>query len=168
MGQGHGRTVYRAGNGLVLKVAKNQGGIAQNQTEVAACGSSDLFPQIKEAAPQGFWVLTEEAEPMTRVKFRELTGMGWGDFMSAVGGAFPKKLNKQKTSDGEIQNNRNNYEKHYTNPFFRKILSAINDCKYEPGDISKLDSWGVIDGRPVIIDSGFTEAVQQTHYQGTR
>lgn len=168
MGQGQGRMVYRAGNGLVLKVAKNQGGIAQNQTEIAACGSSELFPQIKEAAPQGFWVLTEEAESMTRVKFRELTGMGWGEFISAVGGAFPKKLNKQKTSDGEIQNNRNNYEKHYTNPFFRKILSAINDCKYEPGDISKLDSWGVIGGRPVIIDSGFTEAVQQTHYQGTR
>lgn len=166
MGEGSGRKVYHLYQGAVLKIAKNAAGIAQNQTEMAACGSSDLFPRILDSNPGGFWVVVEEAEKMTRVQFREMTGMGWGDFTSAIGGAFPQKLSKERTSDGEVQHNRNTYDKFFTNLFFRKVVSAIKDCKYEPGDISKLDSWGIIRGKPVILDSGYTESVHQSHYQG--
>jgi hypothetical protein len=160
IGEGQGRLVYKLGDGTVLKVAKDENGQVQNQTEAESCGSNgneDLFPEVRESDPDGKWLISEEAAPMTRVLFRQLTGMGWGDFVSALAGAFPHKLNKEKTSEGSIQHNRNSFEAQYSNLFFRKIISVIKDCKYEPGDISKLDSWGIINGKPVIIDSGFAE-----------
>jgi cell division protease FtsH len=45
------------------------------------------------------------------------------------------------------------------------LENMLNECKYEPGDIAKLDSWGIIGGKPVILDSGFTEAVNQAYYK---
>ena len=32
------------------------------------------------------------------------------------------------------------------------------------GDFEKTSSWGIIDGRPVIIDYGFTRYVQRKYY----
>jgi hypothetical protein len=169
IGEGQGRYVYRIGKGLVLKVAKNGGGIGQNKAEMAACsseGAASLFPTIISSNPQGMWIVVEEASPMTRVIFKELTGMSWGEFNSALGGAFPNKVSRHRTTSGEIQQSRENFDKFFSNPFFRKVIDTVKTCKYEPGDIAKLDSWGVVNGQPVIIDSGFTEDVNQAYYQG--
>lgn len=162
LGEGQGRLVYRLGNGKVLKVAKNDGGIGQNQAEATVCSSSadvvSLFPKTFEQSPAGFWILVEEAQPMTEEAFRTLTGLTWKMFWSALKGAFSNKASNVTPQDQQ------NYAQASANQFFARVVKAIRDCGYEPGDIAKLDSWGIVGGKAVIIDSGFTEAVNKTYY----
>lgn len=163
IGEGQGRLVYKLGGGKVLKVAKNPGGMGQNQAEAHVCtGSSeasDLFPKAFEVGPNNFWLVTEEASAMTPQAFESLTGLPWKTFQSGLKGAFESKA--LNVSDFDKQN----YIEASRNPFFSRIIRIIQECKYEPGDIAKLDSWGVIGGKPVILDSGFTEAVNQAYYK---
>lgn len=166
IGQGQGRNVYRLSQGRVLKVARNSGGAGQNEAEATVCKSdatSDIFPAIFDLGQNGTWMIAEEAQPMTQTVFGELTGVPWNEFVFAVGGAFPKSL--RNPTKGELVQFQQAFDKHYANKFFRRVINLMKDCKYEPGDIAKLDSWGVVRNRPVIIDSGFTEAVHHAHYQ---
>lgn len=168
VGSGQARNVYRLPGGRVIKVAKNQGGLGQNEAEAGVCKSeatADIFPRVFEVGPQAAWLLAEEAQPMTRTKFSEFTGIPWGEFMFAIGGAFPHAVSMSHQSEGQQRQFQQAFDKHYANGFFRRVVNLIKDCKYEAGDIAKLDSWGIVNGRPVIIDSGFTEAVNKTHYQ---
>lgn len=162
LGEGQGRLVYRVGNGRVLKVAKNDGGVGQNQAEGTVCASSadvvSLFPKVFEHSQAWFWLVTEEAQPMTEEAFQKLTQIPWKMFWSALKGAFSGKASNVTPQDQQ------NYTQASTNQFFARVVKAIRDCKYEPGDIAKLDSWGIVGGKAVIIDSGFTEAVNKTYY----
>jgi hypothetical protein len=162
LGEGQGRLVYRIGSGKVLKVAKNDGGIGQNQAEASVCASSadvvSLFPKVFEQSESWFWILVEEAQPMTEQAFQSLTGISWRMFWSALKGAFSGK------ASNVTQQDQQNYAQASANQFFARVVKAIRDCRYEPGDIAKLDSWGIVNGKAVIIDSGFTEAVNKAYY----
>lgn len=164
IGEGQGRVVYKLGSGgTVLKVAKNVGGMGQNQAEAAVCAGTtnavDLFPKVLETHPKFMWLVTEQATPMTPDVFAKLTGLSWTKFQSGLKGAFQGKATNVSQID------KQNFIDSSNNPFFSKIVQIIKECKYEPGDIAKLDSWGVIRGKPVILDSGFTEAVNQAYYK---
>lgn len=163
VGEGQGRVVFKLGNSQVLKVAKDVGGQGQNKAEATVCsadGSLDLFPQVAELGPQNMWLVTQEASGMTEDLFQKLTGLPWAQFTSGLKGAFEGKAVNVKDTD------RQNFIEASKNQFFTKIVRVVKACSYEPGDLAKLDSWGVINGKPVIIDSGFTEAVNQTYYKG--
>lgn len=155
IGEGQSRSVYRIQPGEVIKVAKNTMGIEQNTNEINVCKSgemSNMFPVIRQHHPEFYWLIAEEASPMTRVKFKELTGISWSDFLFVIGGAFPSSL--KNPSSGEIRLCQQAFDKYYGNSFVRKVISTIKNCKYEPGDIAKLDSWGIVKNKPVIVDSG--------------
>ncbi len=168
IGEGQGRSVYKLQNGTVLKVAKNLGGLSQNEAEATVCKSestSDIFPKIFELGPEAAWLIAEEAKPMTRVRFSAITGIPWNEFQLAIGGAFPNALNVSHQTTNLLRQYQEMFNKHYSNPFLRRVIGLIKDCKYEPGDIAKLDSWGIARDKAVIIDSGFTESVNKTHYR---
>lgn len=167
IGKGQGRSVYKLGGGKVIKVAIDQGGQGQNQAEATVCSSSaagDLFLKPTELGPNHMWIITPEAAGMTEEAFERMTGLNWGLFRSALAGAFPQKLDASTGAD-KLERNKQNYINASNNPFFSRIVRVVQDCKYEPGDIAKLDSWGIVGGKPVIIDSGFTEAVNQAYYK---
>lgn len=163
IGEGQGRLVYKLGGGKVLKVAKNPGGMGQNQAEAHVCAgsseASDLFPKLFEVGSNNFWLITEEAAAMSPQAFKSLTGLPWQTFQSGLKGAFESKALNVSAFD------KQNYIEASRNTFFSRIVRIIQECKYEPGDIAKLDSWGIIGGKPVILDSGFTEAVNQAYYK---
>lgn len=166
IGEGQGRSVYKLPGGKVLKLAKNPGGVSQNYAEATVCKSQatiDIFPAVFDVQPQSYWLVVEEAMPITRVKFKELTGMSWSEFLFALGGAFPKSLkNPTNTQLAQYQHALN---KHYSNVFLRRVIELIKTCKYEVADIGKFDSWGIARGKPVIIDSGLTQTVLNSHYR---
>ena len=57
-------------------------------------------------------------------------------------------------------NAENNYE-FYQSRKMQEIKSKYNLLL---GDFEKVSSWGMINGRPVIIDYGFTEYVERNYY----
>lgn len=163
IGEGEGRIVFQVDGQKVVKAAKNLGGIAQNKAEGSVCDGNqavkDLFPVIFEQHPNGFWLLTQYAAPMTTAQFQTITGLGWNLFLSALKGAFERRANNVTEIDKQNFINASN------NPFFTRLVQVIKDCNYEPGDIVKLGSWGIINGKAMIIDSGFTESVYKTFYK---
>lgn len=163
IGEGQGRAVYKLGGNQVLKVAKNAGGVGQNQAEATVCAgegdTANLFPKVFEKGTGFLWLVMEEAAAMDPESFKRLTGMAWEKFQSGLKGAFENKARNVNEFD------KQNFIDCSRNPFFIKIVRVIKDCKYEPGDIAKLDSWGIINGKPVILDSGFTEAVNKAYYK---
>ena len=164
--EGQGRKVFKLEGRKVLKLAKNLAGVAQNEAEATVCRdekNSSIFPKMFDFDPRYFWILVEEAEPMTRVKFESATNMPWREFLLSLAGAFMHKLAEPNNIKNQLYHA--SFEKNYGNPFLRRVINLINDCGYEPGDFAKLDSWGLIDGRVVVIDSGLTTNIYQGYYQ---
>lgn len=164
IGEGQGRSVYAIDKYKVIKLAKNSGGIAQNNAEATVCKTDkyqDLFPVIFDQEETFVWIVVEKAEPLKRVYFEKESGMPWSEFILALGGAFISKIDANQVKIGLLQDM---LQKHYDNHFLRRIIAVIKECGYEPGDFVKLDTWGVISNRVVIVDSGFTQSVYQQHY----
>lgn len=164
VGEGQGRSVYSIDNNKVVKLAKNSGGIAQNNAEVTVCKTGnyqELFPRVFDHEETFIWIVVEKAEPLKRIYFEKQSGIPWSEFVLALGGAFISKIDANKIKVGLLQDM---FQKHYSNPFLRRIIAVIKECGYEPGDFVKIDTWGVIGNRVVIVDSGFTESVYQQHY----
>lgn len=165
VGEGSSRVVYKISDTQALKVAKNESGVAQNEEEIKACSveeTKNMFTKVYEVGPKSIWVIVEFAAPVDPGTFQKLSGIDFKVFGKALAAAFPQKLKnstatpEQTSALASVSNNK----------FFRSIVFTIKSCSYEPGDIAKLDSWGVTqDQRLVIVDSGFTEAVNKAFWQ---
>lgn len=133
IGSGSGRTVYDMGNGYVVKIAKNEAGVAQNKSEynISANEYSNLFAKVVQVSNNFNLLIMEKAEKINNISYV------WDYF---------KVTNKRELfSIRELQNIKKNYN----------LLL---------GDFGKKSSWGTINGRPVIIDYGFTKEVEKRYY----
>lgn len=163
VGEGSSRLVYKYSEQYALKVAKNSGsGVAQNQAEQNACTTEQtkhLFTKVAEVGPGSIWLLVEFAAAINEQIFEKKTGISFQDFGNALVVAIPGSATVK-------QANKDSFNKIANNQFFKNIVITIRSCRYEPGDLAKMDSWGITpDGRLVIVDSGFTEAVNMAFYK---
>jgi hypothetical protein len=80
MGEGSSRLVYMMSPRKVLKLAKNQPGVAQNQFEffVIQKSNSNLFPKFYDKAPDDSWLELEMCRPITVSEFQDKTGIYYG------------------------------------------------------------------------------------------
>lgn len=163
VGEGSSRTVFQLDKDFVIKLAKNPAGTGQNRAESTVCTIDkglELFAKVAEIGEGYEWLKSEYAVPMTEESFQQSTGVPWKTFTSAMFAAFPEKVKGGQAtpqSQQALQSLANNQ-------WFKRVLNVMKGCKYEPGDMTKLDSWGTVNGRAVVVDSGFTEAVQQAFY----
>lgn len=161
IGLGSSRVVFQFSDKLALKMAKNDAGVGQNKAEATVCTidpNLGLFAKVEQVGQGYEWLLSEFALPMDEGQFQQLTHVSWKTFTSALLAAFPDKASKV------LDQNKQDLQSLGQSSWFKRLLNVVKACKYEPGDIAKLDSWGIVNGRPVIIDSGFTEAVHQAFY----
>lgn len=165
IGEGGSRNVFQfIDNKSVIKMAKDAAGVGQNQAESTLCKiepQMDIFAKVYEVGDGHEWIRSEFAPPTSEGVFQQKTGIAWNAFTAAVY-AFFASTKGNKPATPEQQQSLAQLTK---NQWFKKLLNIIEGCDYEPGDLTKIDSWGLTqDGRLVIIDSGFTSAVQKAHY----
>lgn len=164
VGEGSSRVVYKYSEQYALKVAKDEGaGAAQNQAEAQACSiaeTKELFTKVAEIGPGHMWLLVEFAAAINEQIFEKLSGMNWNTFINALAAAIPGAVKQVRPENqAALQSLANN-------KLFKQLVMTVNTCQYKPGDLAKLDSWGITpNGRLVIVDSGFTEAVSMAHYK---
>lgn len=161
VGEGSSRNVFKLDDKWVIKMAKDDAGVAQNKAEATVCTVDTplaLFSKVAEVGEGYEWLKSELAVPMTEESFQKTTGIAWDAFVNAIKGAFPSKTKPNPPEYTQALQSLAN------NSWFKRLLNVIRGCKYMPGDLTKMDSWGVVNGRAAIIDSGFTEAVFQAHY----
>lgn len=133
IGSGSGRKVFDLENGYVVKIAKNQAGIAQNRTEyqISFHDNSGLFAEVIQVSNDFIFLIMEKAKKI--------------DNFSYICKYFNIKNNRELANLSELQNIHKKYN----------LLWS---------DLFRKSSWGILDGKPVIIDYGYTKAVAQRYY----
>lgn len=133
IGSGSSRQVFDLGSGYVIKVAKNEAGIAQNESEcmISYYDKSDLFAKVVQVSNDFRFLVMEKADKI--------------DSITEVWKFFDVRSKSELFNLKELRKILNNYN---------LLLS----------DLSRKSSWGMINGRPVIIDYGFTREVCERYY----
>lgn len=133
IGKGSGRTVFDLENGFVVKVARNNRGIAQNKVEynISHADKSGLFAQIPVVSDRYIFLVMEKAEKINNIM--EI----WDYF--------------------KVRNSKELCK-----------ITSIHDAVEKYGllhyDLKRAEHWGMIKGKPVVIDYGFTREVCRRYY----
>jgi hypothetical protein len=193
MGEGSSRIVYALSTSKVLKIAKNQKGIAQNEAEkIVAQNPSTRYigAKIYESDPDNHWSVMEIAkiyENDTQLKLdlgipRELAERHGYDITSAafdltkvydldrsveevIKASFWLRVPENKKAKA-IEDLRKFLEDPPKSmlALVDLIHNAPTDQALQPGDIVPDHFGKTIDGRPVLIDYGFTTGVAEEYY----
>lgn len=133
IGSGSGRAVFDLGNGYVVKIAKNNRGIAQNVAEyqISSTDHSNFFAMIPQVSDNFNLLIMEKAERIMS--------------FAVVRNYFNVNSNRELFRLKELRE-----------------LSIKHNLILV--DLLRPDNWGMLNGRPVIIDYGFTRAVKRRYY----
>jgi len=169
MGTGSSRVVFNIqfeGRETALKVAKNAKGLAQNQRE-ADYSLYRMYPDITiplidydEVNYPPKWIHFEKAQKLTAAKFKQITGMDFTRFglalrNSEVSGRGYGVSYTIKPDELEIIEQ---------SELYNDVVDLMGNFDILAGDLTRTANWGLYEGRPVIIDLGFSSDVKKQHY----
>lgn len=168
---GSSRIVYKIDDEKVLKLAKNDKGIAQNGTEISWGNDSyfgDILAKIFDYDDSDLWVEMELARKVTKSEFKKLTGFDISDV-----DAFLKNWKEEMRGkrgffriDPELNDRMGESE------FIQSIQDFSHSANIEIGDFGRVSSYGIVkrNGHDVLVitDYGLTKDVYATHYDKPR
>ncbi len=172
VGTGSGRVAFNIqyeGRPTVLKIAKNQKGLAQNEYEAQTLSEymikdTGLFiPMIDydEENDPPRWIHTELAKKMTPNQFKKFFGISHLELDTLLAyGTGQSHLIKWRKYDPDvfdqlIENNETLYD----------LVNIVGNYGMPFGDFTRLANWGIFQGRPVIIDLGVSQGVWDQYYK---
>ena len=166
---GTSRIVYKIDETKVLKLAKNEKGIAQNKTEINF--SEDylwdmVVAKLFDYDEDGLWVEMELARKVTTSIWNNIVGIPIDIFRDGT-----RFMEQQKGSLKTLYRLKEpeRMEELYENDFTSTILDLIANYDVGSGDFGKLSTYGLVnrDGKDeiVIIDYGLTNEVYDSYYR---
>lgn len=164
--RGTSRYVFQIDDERVIKVARNDKGIAQNREEVRSCSNKlDLFPKIFDADRGYMWIVCEYVLPADEDDFIYTMGMQWDYFIRFLNDCY--NLYKRKMNIGT---NEKKIEKIISKrPMLQELIKYLNSGNIPYGDLMKIENWGLAkrNGRAylVLLDHGITEEIFNNHYR---
>lgn len=178
---GTSRVVYDAGR-VVIKVAINPAGVAQNKKETDVTTSPSLLNQEFLAnvvsIGDGFsWIAAEKVIPLTSEKeFEDLTKVKWTTFIEKVCGETkageekapidvskpgrPSAIRKKELESPAFKEKRKQKAK-----FLQKWQNMVKSFGLSRGDVCKIESLGRIGNDLVIFDYGLDRQIWEKFYQ---
>lgn len=155
LSSGSSRLVYQAPNKTIIKLAKNDKGIAQNKAEANPKMKSDFLNGIISKSKDGIWIQTHFLEKITEKEFERLTRVSFEDFGEALSHGVKKSSGKDPKA----------FEKTSKTPIYKEMKRLCEKFHLLPGDIVRISSWGTKDKKPVLIDAGLTEEIFEEFYE---
>jgi len=170
-------TIEYQGRPTVLKIAKNQKGLAQNSVE-ADILSDGYASQIGILIPiidydtqnrEPTWVHTEIAQKATEKQLCNI--MRCGNLSELVRMAW--SITGKKKYYGSHQNYIDDLKKYGKSEedietmteYANKLADLNSNFDVELGDFSRAANWGLYNGQPIIIDVGFNSNVLNQYYK---
>ena len=164
LGSGSSRVAFvipYQGRDTVLKIAKNRKGMAQNEVESEHLrdyylrGLGLFIPLIdydeKNEAPT--WIHTEMAQKAKEADFVKACGGTLADLL-----AYASKYHGKKTHYGDAS------KVDRESDLAQAMVDYVGNYDANIADYQNIKNWGVYNGRPVIIDAGYNDDVQQLYY----
>lgn len=163
---GSSRIVFLIDDDKVLKLARNEKGIAQNELEAVAGQDptvDKILARVLEYSEEYAWLISQRVNPISSEKeFEAMAGITWNELRKTLGAkereelnvtAVPEKSPKKQTPT-PISSSC------LTGPAFVNYIKSFLE-RYSGmlvGDIAKPDSWGSTkDGCLVLLDYGITK-----------
>lgn len=158
LSSGSSRIVYLTKENTVVKMAKNDKGLAQNKAENKVKKSKFINKILKHAANFS-WIEVPFAKKVSRKEFKKLSGIDFADFDDCI--RYVLRANSGNM-DKEKPDNLDDIKKH---KMFKELSDIGKANKLMGGDLARISSWGRIDDNLVLIDAGLTKNVFEEYYE---
>lgn len=159
LSSGSSRIVYLTPDKTVVKMAKNDKGIAQNEVEANPKMTSKFLNKIISYAKNHSWIETHYLEKISEKEFEEMTDLKFKDFDAALSYGL-KNISSDKSGEKP-----DNFKEVSGSDIYKEIKRLGEKFKLLPGDLGRISSWGTKDGNPVLIDAGLTREVYDDYYE---
>ncbi len=159
LSSGSSRIVYLTPAKTIVKLAKNDKGIAQNEAESNPEMKSKYLNKILSRADNNAWLETCYLEKISEKDFKEMTGLDFEDFGESI------RYGLRKVSDNKDIEKPKNFEKVAESDIYKELKDIGEKFKLLPGDMARISSWGEKDGSPVLIDAGLTKDIFDEYYE---
>lgn len=164
---GTSRIVYMIDEQKVLKLAKNNKGILQNEIEIEHSGYYDLediVAKVFEYHDKGLWVEMELARKLTPKKFMEIMGFAFDDYAITL-----RIVDDEYKGKKSYLSKPKDYEAIIDHSFVNDVTSYMHGYDSPVGDLARMTSYGVVNrnGKDVVvlIDYGLTWDIYNTYYR---
>lgn len=161
LSSGSSRIVYLTPEKTILKLAKNDKGLAQNEAESNSKMKSKFLNEVISHAKDHSWMETHYLDKISAKDFKEMTGLDFDDFGEAI--RYGLK-NVSGNTDTEKPKGSDKVEK---SEIYKEMHRIGKEFKLMPGDLARISSWGTKDDRPVLIDAGLTKDVFAKFYESS-
>jgi hypothetical protein len=165
---GSARIVYLVDDKMVLKLAKNQKGIAQCETEIQWGGDSyfgEILARTIMYHPDDLWVEMELARKVKKSDFQRLEDINFDEFGKYLKN-FELENNGKKPFYGITDAHKEILNE---NQFTQSICEFMLNTDSPAGDLMRLNSYGLVtrNGEEiiVIIDFGLTNDIYNEYYK---
>lgn len=170
LASGSSRIVYQIDNQKVLKLAKNEKGIAQNEAEYDVYKHSyygeEIATQIFDIEDHSLWVESEFATKVTPNAFKQyIDGVDFKNFAHYLQYKIFENQGKTRYMSApspEIS------EKLDNNEFTQNLINTALEMDLVAGDLTRISSYGIVnrggENHLVLTDSGATGHVISTYY----
>lgn len=153
--QGSSRIIFKLDDGTILKLAKNEKGLAQNFVESNPKMKSFLKPKMIKSSKDKFWINVEFLTPIKEKEFEKLSGMSFHSFNKTL--EFDSKSGKSTEPDQDVEKNK----------IYKEVLRLNKEFDLTCGDLTKISSWGKSkEGKLKLIDTGMTHEIYNEFYRG--
>ena len=158
LSSGSARIVYKAPDGTIIKLAKNDKGIAQNKAEANPKMKSKFLNEIIDYSKNYAWIQTHFLKKIKVGDFKEMTGLDFNDFGYNISYGL-------KTVSGNTDDKPSSFDEVSKSDIYKEMCRIGKKFKIMPGDIVRISSWGTKDGDPILIDAGLTKDVFEKFYE---
>lgn len=159
LSSGSSRIVYLTRDRKVVKLAKNDKGLAQNKAEANPKMKSKFLNPILHHAKDYAWIETHYLDKITTKQFEEMTGIAFSDFGEAI------RFGLKNVSQNSDQTKPKSFDKVVSSEIYKEMKRVGEQFKLLPGDLARISSWGVKDKHPVLLDAGLTSSVYDSYYE---
>lgn len=162
LSSGSARVVYLTPDKTVVKLAKNDKGIAQNKAEANPEMKSKFLNEVIKHADNYAWMETHYLEKITGKEFEEMTGIPFADFDEAI------RFGLKNVSENTGLKKPEKFDEVAKSEIYKEMKRIGEKFKLLPGDLARISSWGAKNGKPMLIDAGLTAEVFEKFYEDSK
>lgn len=159
LSSGSSRIVYLTPKKTIIKLAKNDKGIAQNKAEANPDMKSKYLNKIIKHASNFSWLETHYLDKITAKDFKKMTDLDFDDFGEAI------RYGLKNVSGNTDKDKPKNFDEIVDSAIYKDLKEIGKKFKLMPGDLARISSWGTKDGKPILIDAGLTKEVFEEYYE---
>lgn len=166
LGTGSARIVFSVDDNVVIKIAKNKKGLAQNSIEIDIGTKNwhNCTAKVFDYDPDNLWLEAEKARAIKKSDFKKIIGYNFDTWTSVL---YFKILQLQNGIKYYILDQQISKEI-MEGDFFNDIVKMSTDWDINPGDFKRINSWGAVirNGKPqiVLVDVGLTNQIYNDYY----